>query len=174
MKGWAPATRSRAVSSTPPPVLSASNATDTALVDYNIEQLRDIARTAKAHDASVLLFLTPTGPPNGYTRLLDRAAKALEPEFDNVRVLDLSAPGAVPGLSYTADFFDAGHLQYQGADKASTTIADYLATRLGVPDHRGDPAYDVWQADALKSDAHIKALTRKSIRPPRTASRPHS
>jgi hypothetical protein len=160
MKGWSPAVRSKPVTPTPFVDPVAEKPRDLAATARNIRQLRDIAETCRDNDAQLVLFLTPTGPPGGYSRFLSRAASSLEAEFDNVSVLDLSAPGAVPGLSYASDFHDGGHLSYTGAEKSSATLARSLSGRFDLTDHRKDPAYLRWDTDANERDRHLASLTK--------------
>ena len=42
----------------------------------------------------------------------------------------------------TADFGD--HMNFAGAQKVSSYIADYLADTYDLPDHREDAAYSDW------------------------------
>jgi hypothetical protein len=160
MKGWSPAVRSKPVTPTPFVDPVAEKPRDLTAAAYNIEQLRDIAATCRDNDAQLLLFLTPTGPPKGYSRFLAQAAKALQSEFDNVTVLDMSVPGAVRGLSYASDFHDGGHLSYTGAEKSSAVLAETLSDRFDLTDHRKDPAYRRWVTDAIERDRHLASLTK--------------
>lgn len=160
MKGWSPAVRSKPVTATPFIDPVAEKPRDLAATSRNIEQLREIARTCRDNDAQLLLFLTPTGPPGGYSRFLSRAAESLGPEFDNVSVLDLSAPGAVPQLSYASDFHDGGHLCATGAEKSSAVLARSLAEKFDLPDHRSDPAYRRWTSDANERDRHLASIAK--------------
>lgn len=47
------------------------------------------------------------------------------------------------GIDYQTDTYDAGlHMNLDGATKLSTYFAKILSEKHGVPDHRGDAAYD--------------------------------
>lgn len=60
--------------------------------------------------------------------------------------LNLSA-GAI-GLDWAADTPDGGaHLNLSGAAKVTTALETPLASLTSLPDHRGDPAYDLWEQD---------------------------
>ncbi len=157
LKGFTPQFTSREVTPTPEVKSASVLAADDAAIAYNMEPLRRIAETCDRNDIELLLFLTPTGPPGSYSYQLQKVASTLQGEFDNVRTLDLSAPGAVTDLSYETDFFDGGHLYLRGAEKASATLAAYLAETYGLTDHRGDPAYSSWDDDAARRDAYIKS-----------------
>jgi len=126
LKGFHPMRRSRPVTAAPRAV-SPPSASILAAEKRNIGILRELGRSCEARDIELLLFLTPTGPPGSYSASLKRTEAALSGEFDNVTFLDLSAPDAVPGLSYGNDFFDGGHLTARGAEKSSKVLAAFLA-----------------------------------------------
>lgn len=47
------------------------------------------------------------------------------------------------GIDYQTDTYDAGlHMNLDGATKLSTYFARILSEKHGLPDHRGDPAFD--------------------------------
>jgi hypothetical protein len=155
LKGFNPNTASREVTSQPYVRPRSDYAIANAGVAYNRETLRRIARLCADNDIELLLFLTPTAPPQNTTYYMDRAAENLTTEFDNVRVLDLSRRGAVSGLLYRSDFMDGGHLNWRGAEKASRVLAEYLATAYDLPDRRDEAAYPSWDGDAAKRDEFI-------------------
>ena len=155
LKGFNPNTASRVVPSQPYVRPRSDYPVADAGVAYNKETLRRIARLCAQNDIELLLFLTPTAPPQNTTYYMERAAEALAAEFDNVRVLDLSRRGAVPGLLYRSDFMDGGHLNWRGAEKASRVLADYLSATYELPDRREDPAYASWDEDAARRDEFI-------------------
>jgi len=124
-------------------------------IAYNREALDRIAQLCADEGIDLLLFLTPTGAPQTYSYYLEQSAAPLLAKYDNVRVLDLSVPGAVPGLSYVTDFYDPGHLNWRGAEKTSAVLADYLADTYELPTRASDPGYDSWYRDATLHDAHI-------------------
>jgi len=155
LKGFNPNTASREVTSQPYVRPASDYPVANAGVAYNKETLRRIARLCEQRDIELLLFLTPTAPPQNTTYYMERAAETLMADFDNVRVLDLSRRGAVPGLLYRSDFMDGGHLNWRGAEKASRVLAEYLAAAYGLPDRRGDVAYRSWDEDAEKRDEFI-------------------
>jgi hypothetical protein len=155
LKGFNPNTAVRKVPSQPYVRPASDYPIADAGVAYNKEALRRIAGLCEEYDIELLLFLTPTGPPQNTTYYMDRAAEALTGAFDNVHVLDLSRRGAVPGLFYNSDFYDGGHLNWRGAEKTSRALAEYLATTYDLPDRRGDVAYRSWDEDAAKRDEFI-------------------
>ncbi|MDO9176665.1 MAG: hypothetical protein Q7V62_17800, partial [Actinomycetota bacterium] len=136
-------------------------ASDIATATANLPALESIARTCEANGVQLLLVLTPTAPPGLNTWRLELARKQLRPRHPGLRTLDLSAPGAVPGLDFKTDFFDPGHPTYVGAAKVSARLGEYLARTYGIRDHRGDPAYAQWERDAV---AHDETLRKKGAK----------
>jgi hypothetical protein len=161
MKGWQPILHAHEITQTQPASTTPSTHT-VAAVDANIPALRSIAQTCRDNGAQLLLILTPTSPPNQYSWQLNRARAALAADYPEVRALDLSIPGAVPGLDWSKDFYDRGHLSYTGSAKASATIADFLARTYHLASHRADPAYAFWNRDAALHDAKLRALARQT------------
>lgn len=157
LRGWIPLVGGNKKPKSTPQTTpeEAAAATLTATGEYNLPALREIARECDRRDIDLVLMLTPTSPPAGYSLGLAAGARALSAEFDNVHVLDLSQPGAVPGLSYRRDFYDGGHPSDTGAAKTSRVFARYLVSEFGLTDRRGDPAYASWNADADKRDAYV-------------------
>jgi len=162
LKGWVPRPECHHVPTKPSPSLTREPAdTPDPDVAYHLPALRAIARVCREHGAQLLLLVTPTGPPGKYTYYAKAAAKVLAEEYPNVRILDLSAPGAVPRLSYRTDFADGGHLNADGAAKSSAVLARYLAATYRLADHRGEPAYRGWDDEVRQHDAYVSRLKRE-------------
>lgn len=155
LKGYLPRLKGREVTATPyVPAQKARIEAETA-VERNLPSVLKIAGFCERNDIELVLFLTPTGPPRGYTYPMRLAADEVVARYPDVHVLDLSEPGAIPGLSYKTDFFDGGHLRDAGARKVAPVLAEYLARTYGLPDHRGDSAYAAWNEDARRRDAYV-------------------
>jgi hypothetical protein len=122
---------------------------------FNMPALKAIAELCHDRGIQLVLFLTPTKPTGGYSYYLDSIVAGVKPVDPDVQSLDLSLPGAVPGLSLASDFNDEGHVAYTGAEKVSAVLANHLAS-LGLPDRRGEAAYRSWFSDALKRDDYIE------------------
>ncbi len=164
LRGWIPLVggnkKPKSVADTTP--REAAEATLTPAGVHNLKALRVIARECDRRDIQLVLMLTPTSPPAGYSPALGAGYRALSAEFDNVHLLDLSQPDAVPGLSYRDDFFDGGHPSHTGAQKTSRVFAHYLVTEFNLADRRGDAAYATWNDDAKKRDAYVAEVERKA------------
>ena len=47
-------------------------------------------------------------------------------------------------INYKTDFYNFGHLNYYGQEKATGSIEDYLEQNFQLTDHRQDPEYEEW------------------------------
>lgn len=154
LKGFNPNFRATEVTSTTFVRPESDYALAKAGFDYNIRTLHRIAKLCEERDIQLLCVLAPTGPPEGYTYFLDRAREELGGS-KNVRFLDLSRVGAVEGLSYKTDFLDGGHVNANGAEKTSRTLADYLAETYDLPDRRNQPGFESWDTDAKLTQEYL-------------------
>lgn len=50
------------------------------------------------------------------------------------------------GLDYSFDFYNENHVNIFGADKYTNFLAKYIKEEYNMPDHRGDPAFEDWDA----------------------------
>lgn len=156
LRGFVPNFRSEEVTAQPYQATAEDRAKAAESVAYNAEALKRIAALCAENDIGLLLLLTPTGPPGQYTHYLEEVQRLLADSGADVRVLDLSAPGAVPGLSSETDFFDVGHLTWGGAEKASAVLAEFLAAEWHLADRGDEPAYRASEEDAERRDAFIE------------------
>lgn len=129
-------------------------------VAANYADLRRIAAICEKHDAQLLLWLAPTGPPQLYSKHLIPAYSRLSGEYPNVKMLDLSALGRVPDLDYEKDFFDGGHLNTRGAVKASREFAEFVTETYQLEDKRRQAAYSGWDEDLAEHDEYLASLER--------------
>ena len=51
------------------------------------------------------------------------------------------------GLDFKTDFYDVNHVNYLGAEKYTTYLMEYISDNYDLPDHRGDPQYEMWDKD---------------------------
>lgn len=65
------------------------------------------------------------------------------------------------GLDFSKDFYNAGHVNVYGAEKYTRFTADFIKEHYRIADHRGDEAYEQWDADYLEAkeqEMAVKAL----------------
>lgn len=69
---------------------------------------------------------------------------------------DYNMPANDPGINWHTDTPDGGaHLNVLGARKNSIALGAYLAANFDLPDHRGQPGYEDWDADAAEYAAAL-------------------
>lgn len=65
---------------------------------------------------------------------------------------------AEAGFDWADQMAEHAHVNYKGAEVISAHIADWLAARYALPDHRQDPAYDSWHAAAAVENADLARM----------------
>lgn len=68
------------------------------------------------------------------------------------------ATAAEAGFDWADDMAEHAHVNYKGAEKISAHLADWLAARYDLPDHRGDTAYAAWQQAAAAENADLARM----------------
>lgn len=54
-----------------------------------------------------------------------------------------------PGIDWLFDTPDGGsHLNVLGSEKLTAALGAYLVENYDLPDHRGEPGFEAWDADA--------------------------
>lgn len=105
--------------------------------------LGDIARTCAAAGARLVLVSTPSTRNWNAARhnRMELTAAELGVEY-----VDLNVGEDRVGIDWSTDTRDAGdHLNARGARKVTAAVGKLLSGRYGVPDRRGDDAYDAWE-----------------------------
>ena len=116
------------------------------LPDYSFgdicwEYLEKIRLLCEENGTELILIKAPSAYPYWYeqydAQIEEYAAKhglSLYNFLDHVEEI---------GIDYQTDTYDAGlHMNLDGATKLSTYFAKILSEKHGLPDHRGDPAFD--------------------------------
>lgn len=70
------------------------------------------------------------------------------------------------GLDYEFDFRDKNHVNFNGTEKYTAYLMDYIDDRFDLPDHRGDAAYASWDADYAayaELQAQMRAATASAV-----------
>lgn len=68
------------------------------------------------------------------------------------------ATAAEAGFNWADDMAEHAHVNYKGAKKISAHIADWLAARYDLPDHRQEEAYAAWDAAAAAENADLARM----------------
>ena len=59
------------------------------------------------------------------------------------------------GLDFSVDYMDTCHMNYQGSEKFTRYLAEYLKARYALPDHRGDDTYQSYDDMARYYDRFV-------------------
>lgn len=70
----------------------------------------------------------------------------------------LEDTAAEAGFDYTTDMAEHAHVNYKGAAKLTEHLGGWLAEHYDLPDHRGDPAYSQWEADAAFEQRNLQDM----------------
>lgn len=118
-----------------------------------VEQISDFCRE---HGAQLLFLSTPSTKNWNAQRHngIEKFAKQLDIEYVDLNTLQTQVP-----IDWQADSRDGGdHLNYNGAQKVTTFLGQFLEEKGILPDHRQDKAYSSWDADYA---AFIGAISDK-------------
>ena len=116
-------------------------------------KVREISRLCKRKNTQLIFVSTPSTV--NWTMARHNAIAALAQEL-GIPYLDLNLmPQEVP-IDWNTDTWDGGdHMNFYGAEKVSAFCGRYFAEK-GLPDHRGDPAYALWDTDYEEYTRQVK------------------
>ena len=108
-----------------------------------VEYLRRAIEECQSRGIEVLVtFLPLFGDAEQQAAAAYAGQIAAEYGADYINFFDLDL------VNYHVDFADsAGHLNTAGARKITEYIGDYVTKNYGIPDRRGEAAYDNWERD---------------------------
>lgn len=108
---------------------------------------------AKENGSKVLLMEVPDGRSWDYKRHNAAAQYARE---NGVPFLDLNLKLEELGIDWNNDTKDGGeHMNLYGMGKVTSYLGEYLSGTFNLPDHREDPAYSYWYADAKQYEKNV-------------------
>ncbi len=126
----------------------------------NMTVLRGLVDLCKENGAQFVLVATP------HTRDWDCArhngcaqiAQNLGIEFIDMNTEPIASE---IDIDWSQDTRDVGvHLNYRGMNKVSDWMASYLSQSLGLPDHRGDGAYEQWDECLTEYEGYMAKVAR--------------
>lgn len=124
--------------------VSYENVEETAILPQYEEVLLNIIDMAQKNDVEVLLLIAPYNVDDGALgkyKYIHRLAQE-----NGVKVLDLNLELDATKLSNETDYYDPGHLNVYGAEKASEYILNYIKANYNiVPNEVDDDT--LWQED---------------------------
>ena len=126
----------------------------TAKTGANTEEyLVKIKEYVESKGATLLLVSSPS--PDNWTYAKHNAVKKISEELQ-LEFLDMNLLQDELGIDWETDTKDGGnHLNFMGAKKVSSYLAEYLSEKFSLPDHRDDSDYDNWKEDIIKSGMDI-------------------
>lgn len=124
--------------------ISYDDVEEVAILERFEKVFLDIVQLAKENDTEVLLLVAPYNVGEeelGRYKYLHRLA-----EENGVKVLDLNEEFDATGISNDTDFYDSGHLNAAGSEKASAYIVDYIKDNYEIAPNDVDDDH-LWQED---------------------------
>ena len=124
------------------------------LSDQNREWLEKVITLSEEEGFDLVFMILPYALVNDDREIFDAIIDyADDCGIDVLDFARLSEDGALAdavgsGYDLATDFIDNGHLSGYGAVKTTTFLGVYLES-YGLPDHRGDAAYELWTLDDL-------------------------
>lgn len=117
-----------------------------------LAEMRDMCREAGSE-----LVIVSTPSTKCWSTARHNGAQAAADEL-GIDFIDLNTGEDAVAIDWSRDTRDWGdHLNYDGAVKTSRALADILRDRYGVPDHRGDAAYEGPWGRAVRHHDHLVA-----------------
>ena len=120
------------------------------------EYLQKIMDLCKQENIGLVLFCAAypeTEEASGQQNTIADLAKA-----NGVTFLDFNTFYQDIGIDFSTDVRDGNHLNNSGADKVTKYLEDYIRANYDLTDHRGDPAYKLWDENSRylqdKDDLH--------------------
>lgn len=112
--------------------------------EYNSDVISRIKALAEEHNAELLLLVAPylmEETMYGSYRALHRFARE-----NDITVLDMCTDFDSVGINNTTDFYDSGHLNVFGAQKATAYIGEYVTVNYDIVRKTADDDA-MWKAD---------------------------
>lgn len=130
----------------PQPAPDIGGVTDTQPIPPEQEAyLRELIALVREKGRDALFLVSPYGVSPAEQEMFLYMEEIIEAE--GYSFLNMNDYYAEIGIVFEEDFADYGsHTNAVGAQKCTDFLKEYLQTRYSLPDHRGDTAYDSWDA----------------------------
>ena len=116
------------------------------------EETLDRCEQLKKEGKEVLFVLSPYVVKEGEMDKFNAAAEMIrEHDFEFLNCNDEAVLEDM-GIDWETDFYNSKHVNYQGAEKYTAYLTEYIKDNYEIPDRRGDEAYSSW------SDAYDEYL----------------
>ena len=123
--------------------ISYENVEEEAILPQFEETFLDIVELAKQKDTEVLLLVAPYNITEAELRRYKYLSRIAQE--NGVKVLDMNLELNATGLNNDTDYYDPGHLNAYGSEKASAYIVNYIKDNYDItPNDVDDDA--LWQS----------------------------
>ena len=127
----------------------------------NQVMLRKLEALCEEHGATLVLVSTPSTKNWNYARHNTVAFYAWEKQ---IPYIDMNLEPDFPKIDWETDTRDQGdHMNYWGAVKCSSYLAQKLQETYGLPDHRGEEKYRSWEDALAKYEAAVEEATGEQM-----------
>lgn len=138
------------------PEPEAEEVTETAELDEKNEAyLRRTIELAKEAEVPILLMVVPYVTDPEETKFYNRIAEIAEEYGEGVDFVNFNPLWEEMGLDFSVDYMDNCHMNYQGSEKFTRYLAEYLKARYELSDHRGDSTYQSYDTMAWYYDRFV-------------------
>lgn len=116
--------------------------------------LRMMVEYCQERNVTPILMSTPS--PVNWNMARHNGIQELANEL-GIAYVDLNLIHTELGIDWNSDSYDGGdHLNIAGARKVSRYVGNYLSKTYKLGDHRGDAAYDAWNASYERYAKHLQ------------------
>ena len=116
------------------------------------EATLEVCDELKAEGKEVLFVLSPYVVKDGEMDKFNSAADMIRAHgFDFLNCNDEAVLEEM-GINWETDYYNSKHVNYQGAEKYTSYLTEYIKENYEIPDRRDDEAYSSW------SDAYTEYL----------------
>lgn len=116
---------------------------------------RAIIELAQEKDIPLMVVIAPYGGMTPEDQMRLRTAEKIAGEYQ-VPFLNYNMMEDKLFIDYKTDMFNTSHMNGRGSCKFTSQWGEYISGQYDIPDHRGDPAYDSWERNAVYLDALMK------------------
>ena len=110
-----------------------------------LQWMRKLKDLCDANGAELVLMALPFQTDEDDQQMIDYAS--VFAEENAVPFLDFNRMTEELDFDYSSDFYDDAHPNAYGSRKICSWLENWLLENYPLADHRGDPAYAIWDAD---------------------------
>lgn len=122
------------------------------LAEKTEKYYRAILELAKEQGIPIMVVIAPYGGAVRRDQMMFHTAEKIAQEYQvpflNYNVLRDEMP-----IDYATDMLNKSHLNGRGSCKFTSKWGEYIAGHYEMTDHRGDPAYESWERNAVYLEA---------------------